>query len=98
MAPDQVEVNPAIPGVTSIQPEDGKDESWQVQFQLMSRQFEAMSKKPGCKGKKQWDEMDGLLQGLLEAETLLSQSIKQMRDCLLRFNAAGYPVPKDILF
>ena len=76
---------------------DSKDKTWSCKFQLMSRDFDELMRKTRGQGNKRWEERESLLRGLLEAEMMLGQSIDQMRDCLLRFKAAGYPVENDFL-
>lgn len=70
-------------------------ENWMKKIELMSGDFDVGIRTSRGKGKHKCDKWASLLQGLIEAERLLGLSVDQMRDCLLRFKAAGYPVQND---
>ena len=74
---------------------DGEDGSWKQKFELMLRDLDEFTRGTRGKGKRRWERQESLLHGLLEAEMMIGQSIDQMRDCLLRYKAAGYPIDND---
>jgi hypothetical protein len=76
--------------------EDDEDSGWKRRIELLVGDFEEHVRKPRGKMNKRCDERENVIRWLLEMEMLLGQSIDEMRDCLLRFKAAGYSVNHDL--
>ena len=71
--------------------------SWRVKFEMMGTDLQEMMKRGQGDPRKRRERWANVLRQLLDAQMLLGQSIDQMRDCLLKFKADGYPVDNDVL-